>query len=424
MTRRRTAIPWWLILTKRNASAMRPPGKPSGFSLIEVLISMVLALITFLVMFQMFESWDRSKRSTASGGGAMVTGALAMFRIERDLRLAGFGFGNAPDLGCTVSTYDNARPDDAAAGAVSATASNVYTFPLVALEIVNGTTDQIVTSYGSSEGISATRFFGTSSAGAQPYTALTSNSATMEIGARGGIHQGDLVVIAQDSGACNLVEATDTSSTDRRTFSFTGGNYTHFYTGATNTAPRYNDPGGLLASGATGRVYVLGPRPQRRIWQIRDNRTLAYTNDLRWTDTTNNTTGAATADSANDFTDIADNIVNLQAEYGIATPSGSAAAPTCTPVNNPTWTSAAPATACQPFVWAVRVGLLARSDQFEKAAITPTAPTWAGGSFGMTNLDGSAGNTVPTNPVQDWRHYRYKVFESVIPIKNVMWGSR
>jgi type IV pilus assembly protein PilW len=403
---------------------MRPPRKPSGFSLVEVLVSMVLALITFLVMFQMFESWDRSRRSTASGGGAMVSGALAMFRIERDLRLAGFGFGNATDLGCTVSVYDASRPDQAAAGAVSATASNVYTFPLVALEIVNGNTDQIVTSYGSSEGISTTRFFGTSAAGAQPYTALTSNSATMEIGARGGIQQGDLVVVAQDSGACNLVEVTDTSSTDRRTFSFAGGNYTHFYTTAINTAPRYNDPGGLATAGATGRVYVLGPGPQRRIWQIRNNRTLAYTNDFRWTDAVNDATGAAAADGTNDFTDIADNIVNLQAEYGVATPAGSAAAPTCTPVSNPTWTSVAPVTACQPFVWAVRVALLARSDQFEKAAITPTAPTWAGGSFTMTNLDGSAGNTVPTDPAQDWRHYRYKVFESIISLKNVMWGSR
>jgi type IV pilus assembly protein PilW len=418
---------------------MHLPNRQPGFSLIEVMISMVLALITFLVMFQMFESWDRSKRSTASGGGAMVTGALAMFRIERDLRLAGFGFGNASELGCTVDAFDSARPDEAAAGAVSATASNVFTFPLVALQIVNEATsagDQVVAMYGSSEGISTTRFFGTSSSGAQPYTSLTSNSATMEIGARGGIQQGDLVVIAQDSGACNLVEVTDTSNGDRRTFSFTGGNYTHFYTSAINTAPRYNSAAGVTAAGATGRVYVIGPGPQRRIWQIRNNRTLAYTNDLRWTDTTNNTTGAAAADTLNDFTDIADNIVNLQAQYGIATPSGSVAAPTCTPVTNPTWTASDPTTACQPFVWAIRVALLARSDQFEKSWGIPAnagvavPPSWAGGSFTMTNIDGTADSygtataTTPSRNPNDWRHYRYRVFESIIPLKNVMWGSR
>jgi len=302
----------------------------TGFSLVEVLISMLLALITFLVMFQMFESWDRSKRSTASGGGAMVTGALSMFRLERDLRLAGFGFGNASELGCTVTAYDSTRPDDAGAGAVSATASHIFSFPMVALRIVPNASgpDQIVAMYGSSEGVSSTRFFGTAASGAQPYTSITANGVTMEIGARGGIQQGDLAIVAQDSGACDLVEVTDNTNGDRRTFNFTNGNYTHFYTGATNTAPRYNSASGITPAGATGRVYVIGPAPQRRIWQIRNNRTLAFTNDLRWTDAVNNTTGAAAADGANDFTDIADNIVNLKAEYGVSTPSGSPAAAT------------------------------------------------------------------------------------------------
>ncbi|MEI2695122.1 MAG: hypothetical protein V9E90_08630 [Saprospiraceae bacterium] len=151
------------------------------------------------------------------------------------------------------------------------------------------------------------------------------------------------------------MEVTDTSSSDRRTLSFTGVAaqfHRNFYTPAACThtlPPATTIRAGLPPAGATGRVYVLGPGPQRRVWQIRNNRTLAYTNDFRWTDTTNNTTGAATADGANDFTDIADNIVNLQAEYGVATPAGSPAAPTCTPVNNPTWTSVAPVTACQPF---------------------------------------------------------------------------
>jgi len=116
--------------------------------------------------------------------------------------------------------------------------------------------------------------------------------------------------------------------------------------------------------------------------------------------------------------------------------AGSAAEAICNPVTNPTWTATAPSTACLPFVWAVRVALLARSDQFEKAwgvassGGTAVAPTWAGGSFTMANIDGTADSysTAPlSNPSKnpnDWRHYRYRVFESIIPLKNVMWGSR
>ena len=440
MTGPRTVMPWWPTLTSNLSPKIMPREGAAGFSLIEVMISMVLALITFLVMFQMFESWDRNKRSTASGGGAMVTGAMAMFRLERDLRLAGFGFGNASELGCTVAAYDSTRPNEAALNAVSATVSHAFSFPLIPLQIVDGAggaPDQIVTLYGSAEGISGTRFFGTSAAGAQPYTATTATNTTMEVGALGGIQQGDLVVLAQESGSCDMVEVTNSANTNRRTFDYTGGNYTHFYTGATNRVPRYNNPAGISVSGATGHVYVLGPSPQRRIWQVRNNRTLAFSNDLGWTDTVINATGvaaAAPADNLNDLTDVADNIVNLQAQYGF---TGTVTGTTCAASSPPTWTASAPAAPCLwNFLWAVRVGLLARSDQFEKTWGVPAsggsavAPQWAGGSFVMTNVDGTADSftgatlTAPSKDPNDWRHYRYRVFESIIPLKNVMWGSR
>lgn len=407
---------------------------------------MVLALITFLIMFQMFESWDKNKRSTASGGGAMVTGALAMFRLERDLRLAGFGFGNAAELGCTVTGYYSTRPTAAASGAISATDSNhLYTFPLTPFQIIDGASgapDQLVVLYGSSEGVSTTRYFGSGAAGAQSYTLATTSSVQMDIGGRGGIQLGDLVIVAQNDTTCNLVEVTDNTNSDRVTFNFAnGGTYEHYYTKAT-TSPRYNSAAGMTVAAPPSdrlpNVYVLGPTPQRRVWQIRDGRTLSFANDF-WTDNVNNTSGAAGADGVNDvpFTDIADNIVNLQAQYGIATPAGSAAEAICNSVNNPDWRVDIPA-GCNAFVWAVRVALLARSDQFEKSWGVPSnggtavAPTWAGGNFGMVDVDTGATTdnyaastlTNPSKNPKDWRHYRYRVFESIIPLKNVMWGSR
>jgi type IV pilus assembly protein PilW len=38
----------------------------------------------------------------------------------------------------------------------------------------------------------------------------------------------------------------------------------------------------------------------------------------------------------------------------------------------------------------------------------------------MTNLDGTADST-PGN-ANDWRRYRYRVYETVIPLRNVVWG--
>lgn len=433
---------------------MRRRAASQGFSLIEVLISMVIALITFLVMFQMFESWDKNKRSTASGGGAMISGAMAMFRLERDLRLAGFGFGSASEMGCDVKAFYTSRPSEAAPGSISGVTSTAildtdsnhkYHFPLVPFQIVPGGgpdgSDQLVVLYSSSEGVAAGQFFGTAAAGAQAFTGSTNTTITMDVGARGGIRQGDLVV-ATDGTNCYLVEATNTSNSDRRTFEFTTSDYTSIYTNTTTT-PR-NNLAGYVSLGATGNVYVLGPRPQRRIWHIRDGRTLAFANDF-WTDNVNNSSGAAGADGVNDvpFTEVADNIVNLKAEYGWA---GTESSTGCSPSTPPTWSSTAPTYNCRwAFLWAIRVAILARSDQFEKTwgvpasgttgSSTAVAPSWAGGSFNMTDVGGTSKGTAdsfatsatlgsPSRNPNDWRHYRYRVFEAVIPLKNVMWASR
>lgn len=446
---------WWPTLTRIEPGFGRelrriPNQGARGFSLIEVLISMVLALITFLIMFQMFESWDKNNRSTASGGGAMISGAMAMFRLERDLRLAGFGFGSASEMGCDVRAYYSTRAPESSPGSISGLSSTAisdtdsnhkYRFPLVPFQIVSGPNGevQLAVMYGSSEGVSAGQFFGTTAAGAQAYTGSTNSTITMDVGGRGGIHQGDLVV-ATDGTNCYLTEVTNSSNSDRRTFEFTTSDYTSYYTNATTT-PRYN-LAGYVSLNATGNVYVLGPRPQRRIWHIRNGRTLAFANDF-WTDDVNNASGVAGSDGVNDvpFTEVADNIVGLQAQYAfMATVSGS----TCTASATPVWTATAPTNNCLwPFLWAIRVALLARSDQFEKtwgvpgtsSAVAPR-PSWNDGGlpFTMTDVGGTSAGTADsfasatlTNPSKnpnDWRHYRYRVFEAVIPLKNVMWASR
>lgn len=396
-----------------------------GFSLVEVMVSMVIALLTFLVMFQTLESWNRSKRTAAGGTGAMTSGAIGMFRMENDIRLAGFGLALSTDLGCPVTAYDASRPNGAASGAVSATVSGEFSFLMTPVRIIDGGTgpDQIAVLYGALEGASTTRGFAAISAGGQPFIrSPAENEKEMDVGALGGFRQGDLAIVAQDPAgtACNLVEITNTATGDRRSFQHVdSGSYTDAYTG-TSVTPRFNKD---FASSATGRVYGMGPRPQRRIWQIREGRTLSSSNDLRWTD--------SDADGVNDFVDVADNVIDLQAQYVIGvTPANTAGVNTCinVPANatgiNPYFTTTLPDAACQPFVWGVRAAILVRSDEMDKLAVTVTEPTWAGGTFRMVNLDGSAGNTTPANPKDDWRHYRYKVIESVIPLKNNIWGSR
>ena len=90
---------------------------------------------------------------------------------------------------------------------------------------------------------------------------------------------------------------------------------------------------------------------------------------------------------------------------------------------------------------AVRVGMLVRSRQFEKTAdqsasgtpqgVTQNNPTWAGstdpsgdGGFLMTNVNGSPDSFGPNQPdPNNWRFYRYRVYEKEILLRNVLWGT-
>jgi type IV pilus assembly protein PilW len=66
-------------------------------------------------------------------------------------------------------------------------------------------------------------------------------------------------------------------------------------------------------------------------------------------------------------------------------------------------------------VIAVRVGVLVRSQNYEKpdpatglCGATQAVPTWAGGNF-----------TVPGGVPSCYKH---RVFETVIPMRNAIWG--
>ncbi len=59
---------------------------------------------------------------------------------------------------------------------------------------------------------------------------------------------------------------------------------------------------------------------------------------------------------------------------------------------------------------AVQVVLVARSAQLEKDNVTAAAPAWAG-SAPAIDLSADA----------DWQRYRYKTFETVVPLRNIAW---
>ena len=322
-----------------------------GISIVEILVGLAIALIGTIIMFQMMENWSERKRTTAAGSDAQISGALAMYSLERDIKQAGYGFAGAYQAstlyaGCNVS------------------ATTPYLLaPLVITDGAGGAPDTITTLYGVSTAMSSSQSL---------VSSFAAGGTSMTLNYEAGIRNGDQLIVASSAANCAQVSVT---------------------AAPTSVTINVAAPAGFAAAG--GSVYNMGGQPVRNQWSVQNGRLTSINTLLA---------GAAVAE-------VAEGVINIQAQYGLDTDANSVV---------DTWQSTAPN-------WtqlrAVRIGVVARSQQYEKLIVTSTAPSWSGGAFTMTHLDGSAGGGAHTNPTQDWRHYRYRVYETTIPLRNAIWGS-
>ena len=372
-----------------------PRRRSLGLSLVEILVGVAIGLIGIVAIFQAVAVWSKHTQSISSGGDAQIAGTLALFNIERDLKQAGHGFGRATMqvMGCPVD------------------ATGTAPFQMRAVDIAasaGGRPDRINVLYGNSS------FY------VDQDTFTNSTATSKKLRRRGGFKPGDLAIVAVNPGAsaatasCQLIEITKDDDADGYTVNHDTTPYTSYYAASSPpVAPRFNSAASAPLF-ATGTIYNLGPEPRLDSWSIEANRVLTRTDLLN---------GSAPMQ-------IAEGVINLKAEYGVDS-SGNGQ------IESTEWTAVAPTNWSQ--VLAIRVAVLVRSRQFERTrdagasgvqAVTPTAanPYYfgdpAGRKFRMTNVDGATDSFDDTTAdPNNWRFYRYKVYERVIPLRNVLWGT-
>jgi type IV pilus assembly protein PilW len=358
--------------------------RSQGFSMVEIMVGVAIAMIGMVVMFQSMQSWESRKRTTSSGSDAQVSGSIALFSIERDIKMAGYGIGAANELGCTVKGYDTGR-----SGAIP-------DFPMVPVLItqgLSGTPDIVTVLYGNAS---------TTAAG---YAFTASTNTTKTSNNTDGLKAGDLFIAADLNSHCNLLETTINSVGSFIVTHATSGTYTNDKGVATTV--RYNNTSAMTIPEGTvsGTLYNLGPKPRLNVWQLAAGR-LAVNNVI-------------VNETANQ---VAEGIVNLQAQYLDA--SGNEIFAATAPANSTEWRT----------VRAVRIALLSRSQHYDPALIpvnrasASANPVWHGGpaaaplvSFAMNDLNATS-DSDPDNP-NNWRGYRYRVYEAVIPLRNIAWGG-
>ena len=417
---------------------MHPTRTPSqGFSIVEMMVAMLIALIGTIVIFQVFEVSEGIKRTTTSGGDAQQNGAIALYVMERDLRSAGSGFNDTPSVGCTILGYDTSR-----------TTQN-FTLTLLPVLVTSAAAagpDTLTVFYGSQPQI------GDASPLAQP-AAVAANQ--LQISVAYGYNNGDLLLLNYPGQApavnCLLKEVTGKAA---NTLNIFDAGTTYQTVSLTTHTARFNQPGGLSiaygGAGTSARVINLGnfyePKgsPLRPVYN-----TYAIVNNALTVSSPFSVSGGVPVVNT-----VADNIVQMRVAYGLddGVNNGSVSiAPVYTAcdgivdrfVDATTFNAIAAVPICPTALqtkWqtliSMRVALVARSAQTQKprgsdgtkcdattdgTEATPgpdQRPKWSGGI-----IDVSASGDPSATSLLYWKCYRYKVFETTVPLRNWIWRS-
>jgi len=356
-----------------------------GFSLVEVMVGIVIAMLASLVMLQVFATFEERKRTTNSGSDAQTDGAFASYTIERDTRMAGYGLNMPELLGCRVNSSFNG------------TASSFTLAPITITNGAGGRPDAIRVVASSKKKWSVP---------ARITTDHPPQATNMFLNTTQGIEPGDLIVAAQAGKDCTLMQVTNIPN---------GNVQIHHH----STSP-WNPPGG----------HNIFPKPDGYTAGAMLFNFGGFTDHTYSLDARGNLQLSDFRSSTNTFTiqPLVSGIVNLQAQYGFDTRPG---APTDGRVNE--WSDTmidadGSGTAGDAGdirrIYAVRFAIVARSAQMEKpkpdgtcaitTATSANKPTWAGGDIDVSkNPDGSAN--------AGWTCYRYKVTETVVPLRNLLW---
>jgi type IV pilus assembly protein PilW len=323
-----------------------------GFSLIELMVGIVVAMVAVIVVMQVFSVSEAHRRTTTGGDDAQSVGAIALTLLQRDLRQAGQGFSNLRLLGCDLALQ------------AGWTLNGLAPLTINHADIAAGDagTDTLLIAYGSGLGSPEGDRIN-SQPGANIYSVATASAFALN----------DWVVATPGSRQtpCGL-SLTQVS--------------------AAPTPPNVTVNSGTVGV-ANGVLFNLGPAPRIVAYAVRNSRlTLCdfQTQDCR------------SANSVN-WSEIADGIVSLRAEYGRDT-----SVPPDAELDG--YDQATPSSACGwSALLAMRLVVVARNGQLEKTDITAAAPTWAAGASAPISLTGN------------WQRYRYKTFETTVPLRNVAW---
>ncbi|MCC2974010.1 PilW family protein [Massilia sp. IC2-476] len=384
--------------------------RAAGFSLVELMVSVVIGLLAVLFATRLMTDSERNKQAALGGSDSMQNGMLAMFSISGDVEGAGFGLNDPLIVGC-----DTVLADTEGFEMTAATRDGDSIHPLAAAVIVPG---------GADASDSLTLYTGSSFSGTGTLRITTNYIGGTRIDVDRvpyGFAKGDVILVAPEKlgEQCSLAQI----SSDTGALPPPPSQQYVMIAGAGN---RYNSGAlGAHYTGGASRIFNLGPTASLsfRTWSVEGGFLRLRATDLA---------GAGAASQP-----VADNIVALKAQYGFDTRAGDLFAPE-QGLQLSAWSSTMidadgdgveGGAGDYQRIAALRIAVVARARNPERADPATgecTATTVPPTVFAVQDAVNTDAEPVEVNvevdgdPV-DWKCYRYRVFETIVPLRNAGW---
>lgn len=365
-----------------------------------MMVALVISLVTLLIMVQSTTLFESQKRNTTGSADSEENGSIALNLLESDIRQGGLGLVTSNGMTC--------------AGYTNGTGASASLLPVRITSPGGGGSDTVLVTYSNSAagGIPAGLV---EPAAAPPGVVLKVQApATM------AFNVGDILMLSLPDGAtqCTMVQL---SAVDKGPDSV-----------LLSLAP-YPATGTLAYP--TGVTYDISPQAYvANMGSLANNQYQIMCNSLV---VSSPVTGGGVPSCSNNpaaFSNasaLSDNIVLLRAQYGIA-PAGSqtvncwvnatASGNVCDTAN---WATPTPANIAR--IKAVRLAIVSRSYQPDRAYTEPNCTNVSGGiNKGPCLWPDTLANPAPVidlSGTSAWQKYRYKVYSTIIPLRNVIWAN-
>ncbi len=364
--------------------------KEAGFSMIEVMLSITISLLSLVLLLNILQIFKRNTDQVNENAFNQIKNTNLISFMERDIRMAGYGFMPLEIIGCNVKRYYKKRIAD------------LILQPIEIKDGENGAYDALRIMYSSKNKPNIPAILIKELKASN--TMLTNNSLE--------IKPNDFLVVHDKGSECSLLQVTSIDAEKIR-ISFESEKSAWNSPTFTDVFPSNGYPinASLTNLGEVIDVtYSLNAMNQFEI--------------INFVSSNNSVTKQI----------VHSDIVNFQAQYGFDARDGEQVSPMVTKWSSKMLDinkdSIVGNSADIKKILAIRIAVVSRNRNPELPqngiCSTSSSPSWMAGNetsgeLESTHIDVSK-NTDKTE-VPNWACYQYKVMQSVIPIKNLIWSE-